>query len=76
MKKCPDYITLLLTSFTGILRDSDMIQFPSQMTLSASQSHAFQYINRILSNMEPFSNEEIDVDIDETEGNNVRFSFI
>ena len=76
MKKCPDYITLLLNSLAGILRDTDMIQVPSQMALSASQSHAFQYINRILSNMEPFSNEEIDVDVDETEGNNVRFCFI
>ena len=53
-----------------------MIQVPSQMPLSASQSYAFQYINRILSNMEPFSNEDIDVDVDETEGNNVRFCFI
>ena len=51
-----------------------MMQVSSEMTLSASQSHAFQYVHRILSIMEPFSNQETDVDIDEIEGNNVRFS--
>ena len=66
MKKYVYYIIFLLNSLTGTL---------SEMTLSASQSHAFQYVNKILSNMEPFSNEETDVDIDESEENNVRFSF-
>ena len=53
----------------------DMTQVPSEMALLSSQRHAFQYVSRILSNMEPFSNEEIDVDIDETDGNNRIFSF-
>ena len=53
----------------------DMTQVPSEMALLSSQRHAFQYVSRILSNMEPFSNEEIDVDIDETDGNNGIFSF-
>ena len=66
MKKYVYYIIFLLNSLTGTL---------SEMTLSASQSHAFQYVNKILSNMEPFSNKETDVDIDESEENNVRFSF-
>ena len=76
MKKYPYYITLLSNSLTGILRDADTTQVPSEMTLSTSQSHAFRYINRILSTMEPFSNEDIDVDIDETEGNNVSLFFV
>ena len=76
MKKYPYYITLLSNSLTGILRDTDTTQVPSEMTLSASQSHAFQYINRILSKMEPFSNEDIDVNIDETEGNNGSLFFV
>ena len=55
--------------------ETDMTQVPSEMALLSSQRHAFQYVSRILSNMEPFSNEEIDVDIDETDGNNKIFSF-
>ena len=71
------YITLLYpNSLTGILRDTDTTQVPPEMTLSASQSHAFHYINRTLTNMEPFSNEDIDVDIDETEGNNMSLFFV
>lgn len=69
------YIKLLWNPLTGILWDTDMTQVPSEMALSSSQRHAFQYVSRILSNMEPFSNEEIEVDIDETDGNNRRFSF-
>ena len=55
--------------------ETDMTQVPSEMALLSSQRHVFQYVSRILSNMEPFSNEEIDVDIDETDGNNKIFSF-
>ena len=73
MKKYVYYITLLLNSPTGILRDTYMTQVSPEMTLSASRSHTFQYVNRILSTMEPFSNEEADVDIDEIEGNNIKF---
>ena len=53
-----------------------MMQISSEIELSASQSYAFQYVNTILSTMEPFSNQETDVDIDEIEGNNVRFSLV
>ena len=54
---------------TGILRDTDMSETTTQVTLSASQNYAFQYIDKMLRDMEPFSNADIDTDIDDIDLN-------
>lgn len=47
-----------------------------EITLSTSQNSAFQYVNSLLSDMEPFSNEETETDLDGIEGNNVSLSLL
>ena len=42
--------------------------------LSASQNHAFQYIDSLISTMEAIINEETEQDIEDIEGNIVSFS--
>ena len=59
----------------GILRDADMSTTAFQFILSASQNHALQYVNTILSDMEPFFNDATDADLDDMEGNNVGISY-
>lgn len=63
-----------LLSLTGILTDTDMSEMPSDITLSSSQRFAFEHVNRLLADMEPFSNEETDSDLDNIEGNIASFS--
>ena len=50
-----------------------MSEIPTQITLSASQNYAFQVIDKMLRDVEPFSNEEIEADIDNIEGNIVSY---
>ena len=58
---------------TGILRDTDMSETATPITLSASQNYAFQYIDKMLRQMEPFSNADIDTDIDDSDVNIVSY---
>ena len=58
---------------TGILRDTDMSETATPITLSTSQNYAFQYIDQILRDMEPFSNADIDTDIDDIDINIVSY---
>lgn len=58
---------------TGILRDTDMLETATPITLSTSQNYAFQYIDQILRDMEPFSNADIDTDIDDIDINIVSY---
>ena len=51
-----------------------MNAIPPQYMLSASQNHAFQYIDSLISTMEPIINEETEKDIEDIEGNIVSFS--
>lgn len=51
-----------------------MNAIPPQYMLSASQNHAFQYIDSLISTMEPIINEETENDIEDIEGNIVSFS--
>ena len=60
----------------GVLRDTEIAAIPPQYTVSASQNHAYQYIDNPLSTMDPISNEEIENDIEDIEGNIVRFSYV
>ena len=60
-------------SFTGILRDTDMSETATPITLCTSQNYAFQYIHKMLRDMEPFSNADIDVDIDDIDRNIVSY---
>ena len=64
-----------MVSLTGVLRDTDMSEMPSEITLSSPQRYAFEYVNRLLADMEPFSNEETESDLDDIEGNNVSLSY-
>ena len=50
---------------TGIVRDTEMSESATPITLSSSQNYAFQYIDKILRDMEPLSNADIDTDIDD-----------
>ena len=65
--------TINYNSLIAVLRDTDITATPPQYTLSASQNHAFQYIDSLISTMEPFSNEETKNNIEEIEGNIVSF---
>lgn len=47
---------------------------PSDITLSSSQRFAFEHVKRLLADMEPFSNEETEPDLDNIEGNIVSLS--
>ena len=47
---------------------------PSDITLSSSQRFAFEHVKRLLADMEPFSNEETEPDLDNIEGNFVSLS--
>ena len=58
---------------TGILRDTDMSETATPITLSASQNYVFQYIDKMLRQMEPFSNADIDTDIDDIDVNIVSY---
>ena len=58
---------------TGILRDTDMSETATPITLSTSQNYAFQYIDQIFRDMEPFSNADIDTDIDDIDINIVSY---
>ena len=58
---------------TGILRDTDMSETATPITLSASQNYAFQYIDKMLRQMEPFSNADIDTDINDIDVNIVSY---
>ena len=60
---------------TGILRDTDMSETATPITLSASQNYAFQYIDKMLRQTEPFSNADIDTDIDDIEVNIVSYLY-
>ena len=60
-------------SLAGILRDTDMSQSATPVTLSTSQNYAFQYIDKILRDMEPFSIADIDTDIDDIDINIVSY---
>ena len=60
---------------TGILRDTDMSETATPITLSASQNYAFQYIDKMLRQMEPFSNADIDTDIDDIDVNIVSYLY-
>ena len=51
-------INVKSNSLIGVLRDTDITAILPQYTLSASQNHAFQYIDSLISSMEPISNEE------------------
>ena len=57
----------------GVLRDTDITDIPPQYTLSASQNHTFQYVDSLISTMEPISNEKTENDIEDIEGNIVSF---
>ena len=46
-----------------------MLTISPEITLSASQNYAFQYINSLLTDMEPFSDEETEIDLDDIAGN-------
>ena len=50
-----------------------MNAIPPLYTLSTSQNHAFQYVDSLISTMEPMSNEETENDIEDIEGNIVSF---
>ena len=60
---------------TGILRDTDMSETATPITLFASQNYAFQYIDKMLRQTEPFSNADIDIDIDDIEVNIVSYLY-
>ena len=44
-----------------------MLPDPPNITLSSSQNRIFQFVDQIFLIMEPFSNDEIDDDIDKIE---------
>ena len=52
-----------------------MSESAASTTLSASQNYAFQYIDKILREMEPFSNSDIDTDIDDIDINIVSYLY-
>lgn len=52
-----------------------MNAIPPQYTLSTSQNHAFQYVDSLISTMEPIINEETENDIEDIEGKIVSFSW-
>ena len=58
---------------TGILRDTDMSETATLITLSTSQNYAFQYIDKMLCDMETFSNADIDINIDDIDQNIVSY---
>ena len=60
-------------SLTGILRDTDMSETATPITLSTSQNYAFQYIDKMLHDVEPFSNADIDINIDDIDRNIVSY---
>ena len=66
-------INVKSNSLIGVLRDTDITAILPQYTLSASQNHAFQYIDSLISSMEPISNEETEHDIEDVEGNILSF---
>ena len=66
--------TINFYSLVGVLRDTDMNAIPPQYILSTSQNHAFQYVDNLISTMEPIINEETENDIEDIEGNIVSFS--
>ena len=59
-----------------MLRDTDICRIPPQYKLLASQNHVSQYIDNLLSTMDPISKEETDNDIEVIEGNIVSFSIL
>ena len=50
-----------------------MSETAAPITLSTSQNYAFQYIDKMLRDMEPFSNADIDNDIDDIDRNIVSY---
>ena len=50
---------ILINSVTGILRDTDMSETATPITLSTSQNYAFQYIDKMLREMEPLSDADV-----------------
>ena len=50
-----------------------MSEIPLQIKLSPSQNYAFQYVDKILCDMESISNEETDINIDDIEENVVSY---
>ena len=50
-----------------------MSETATPITLSTSQNYAFQYIDKMLRDMEPSSNADIDIDIDDIDRNIVSY---
>ena len=50
-----------------------MSETAAPITLSTSQNYAFQYIDKMLRDMEPSSNADIDIDIDDIDRNIVSY---
>ena len=50
---------ILINPVTGILRDTDMSETATPITLSTSQNYAFQYIDKMLREMEPLSDADV-----------------
>ena len=50
-----------------------MSETAAPITLSTSQNYAFQYIDKMLRDMEPYSNADIDNDIDDIDRNIVSY---
>ena len=53
--------------FLGVLRDTTVPITPLSYALSSSQTRPFQYVRRILCNMEPVSTEYLDEEQDDYE---------
>ena len=67
---------ILINPVTGILKDTDMSETATPITLSTSQNYAFQYIDKMLRDMEPLSDADSDIDVDDIDENIVSyFSF-
>ena len=65
--------TINSNSIISVLRDTDITAISPQYTLSAPQNHAFQYIDSLISTMEPITNEETENDIEDIEVSIVSF---
>ena len=50
---------ILINPVTGILRDTDMSETATPITLFTSQKYAFQYIDKMLREMEPLSDADV-----------------
>ena len=57
----------LLNIFVGVLRDMTVGATSLGSTLSPSQNRVFQYIRKIMSRMEPISNDYVEQELDENE---------